>query len=188
MSTFEEFESAPVGATATHDDGGRAMKRGNVERRWVLQSGLDMTDKEMERWGYTLDPAPPSTAREALDLAWELAHPVKPGQVIPKGTRYLAFTSPGLREYTACVDREIRPELAPITRTLEPLPDPTPDWLDAPAVLARVDGWSSCADPQVFARHDYHGAPSEWRYNGAESFSWQELRDVTPLYPKETDA
>lgn len=31
-----------------------------------------------------------ATAREALALAWELAHPVREGQVIPAGTEVLA--------------------------------------------------------------------------------------------------
>lgn len=30
------------------------------------------------------------TAREALKLAWDLAHPVRKGQVIPEGTEVLA--------------------------------------------------------------------------------------------------
>lgn len=188
MSKIEDFENAPVGATATHPNGSRAMKMDDSELGWIIRTGHYWSDEEMEYWGYTLDaPAPaPATAREALDLAWELAHEVKEGQTIPKGTQVLMLHSSGLKEVTTQTDVVIRPYTAPITRTFDPLPDPEPDWLDAPAVMARLEGWVSCADPQVFTRHDYEAAPSEWLYNGSEKpFRWQDLTDVTPLYPKE---
>lgn len=186
MSTFEEFESAPVGATATHPDGRRVIKTTGAICPWHTTNGTFLYDYEIV--DYVLDPAPPSTAREALDLAWHLAYPVREGQVIPAGTMYLArYSDETISINTPAVDRK-GPLNNPRCRTLDPIPDPTPDWLDAPAVIARIDNWHSCADPQVFARRDYHDAPSEWRCNGAESYPWQELRDVTPLYPKGQDA
>ena len=118
MSRTKDFENAPVGATATNSNGfGRAMKLGNVEQRWVLQSGLSMSDREMEFWGYTLDP----------------------------------------------------------------LPDPEPDWLDAPAVLARGKHWEAGQNLNVFTR-----SVDMWALYGCNRlFHWSELADVTPLYPKE---
>ena len=188
MSTIEDFENAPIGATATHSvTGVRAMKIDDVEPRWIRPGVIYLNDKDMVYWNYTLDPSAPTTAREALDLAWELGHEVKDGQFIPEGTRLLDRPSHShFSAYMTRVDLTINEWESQTIRTLEPLPEPEPDWLDAPAVLARVEGWVSCADPQVFTRYDYEAAPSEWLYNGSEKpFRWQDLRDVTPLYPKE---
>ena len=118
MTTTEDFRNAPVGATATHNDGGRAMKMDYVERRWIVPNGFCLDDEEMERRDYTLDP----------------------------------------------------------------LPDPEPDWLGAPAVMARLGNWISCADPQVFTRKDKTG--TQWTRE-AGVYHWTELEEVTPLYPKE---
>lgn len=190
MSTIEDFESAPVGAIATNKGGDQAIKTLSMSEGnsiWMADYLAFYKPVGLEKDGFVLEtlPSRPTTAREALELAWELAHPVKEGQVIPAGTRVVArgdgFTV-GRNDYFDVTANDWDAENR---RTLDPLPEPEPDWLDAPAVLARVDGWSSCADPQVFARHDWYDAPSEWRCNGAESYPWQDLRDVTPLYPKE---
>ena len=68
MSTIEEFENAPVGATATHKGTGhRAMKTYEDGWSWVTLIGRYLGDKEMEYLDYTLDPPAPESAREALD-------------------------------------------------------------------------------------------------------------------------
>ena len=59
MSTFEDFKNAPVGATATHADGSRAMKI--EEWVWVAEDRTYYDDKEMVLLGYTLDPLPKET-------------------------------------------------------------------------------------------------------------------------------
>ena len=123
----------------------------------------------------------PTTARGALDLAWELAHEVKPGQVIPKGTRYLEITRSGLRERTASGDRKITPELATF-RTVEPLPDPEPDWLNAPAVLATC----GCRGVELWHPHSTKGGM--WVSVSGENALWSTLRDVSPLYSKGQEA
>ena len=125
----------------------------------------------------------PRTAREALALAWELAHEVKPGQVIPKGTRYLEITRSGLRERTASGDRKITPELATF-RTLDPLPEPEPDWLDAPAVLAES---YECSNRSVWTPEAGTDRQT-WECSCCNtSNAWNSLRNVTPLWHKETD-
>ena len=184
MIKIEDFENAPVGATATRADGHRAMKMNDGVRGWITPKNSYLSDKGMVFWNYTLDPLEPTptTAREALDMglnvAWDLAHEVKEGQPIPKGTQYLMLHNSGLMECTAQIDFEIKPYLASITRTLDPLPDPEPDWLDAPAVLARTDNdqflrvWSAHkGDLWASTSHTY-------------TRLWQNLRDVTPLYPE----
>lgn len=184
MSTVEDFENALVGATATHRDGCRAAKIYNGERRWITSRGIHLNDKEMALRGYTLDPSAPTTAREALDLAWELAHEAKPWQVIPKGARYLERQDFGLREYTVASDFKIRPECLPL-RTVEPLPEPLPDWLDAPAVLANEPGTGKRG---VFIPTDKDTGERWAVVFSALSYPWQELTDVTPLYPKGQEA
>ena len=58
MSTLEDFEKAPSGATATRSDGLRAMKIGYFESLWIGQNGLYLSNEQV--WGrdFTLDPLP----------------------------------------------------------------------------------------------------------------------------------
>ena len=80
-------------------------------------------------------------------------------------------------------DSKTTPERVSVVRTLEKLPDPEPDWLDAPAVLARFDGWGP-GEREVFipsTTNPDHWTNTEWM------FHWEELRDVTPLYPTEKE-
>ena len=177
MNTIEDFKNAPVGATATNDLGHRALKTVDQALPWTNSQDNYLTHVSMADEGYTLDQ--PASAREALDCAWELAHEVKPGQIIPKGAQYLELYGSCVREYDAPFDIAVNPAGVPI-RTVEPLQDPEPDWIDAPAVLAGFGGW----------RHDERevfiptGAPNRWtRANTDSTFHWNELRDVTPLYP-----
>lgn len=177
MNTIEDFKNAPFAATATRDDGLLAIKIGDGERRWLTPLGTYLYDDELAILDYTLHAPAPTTAREALDLAWELAHEAKEGQVVPKGTRFLEVTGTGLKEYTAQTDFKSSPEFAHI-RTFNPLPDPEPDWLDAPAVIATTIGNDN-------HRTFMNVGNSRWRTIGEKSYHWNELTDVTPLYPKE---
>ena len=182
MSTIRDFESAPIGATATNSYGVRAMKMPRTELRWILPSGIYVDEQSMVKWGYTLDSAHapgPTTAREALDLAWELAHEVKPGQSIPKGTRYLRLYNGETQTYTSTWGFEITPEFVPVIRTLDPVPDPEPDWLKAPAVIATTR-W---CDTELWLPETggYY-----WECTHCDDVRfWRDLTDVTPLYPKE---
>ena len=185
MSTIEDFKNAPIGATASHDNGSRVMKIDDGKQRWITRGGIYLSDEQMACFYYTLDPIEPAptTAREALDLAWELAHEVKPGQVIPKGTRYLDDQGSGLKENRARCDINISPGLAPAIRTLEPLPDPEPSWIDAPAVIATCDyyGMKTLHVPLERERG--------WKCTKCRlTPTSHELRNVTPLYPKGQDA
>lgn len=179
MSTIEEFEAAPAGATAT-----RVWKRAvktfysETDRNWLSRDGEWLSAQELVEGDWALDPSPvPTSAREALDLAWELAPPVKEGDVIPKGTRLITRYEDGFVARRAVVDITVG-LLAPQVRTLDPLPEPEPDWLDAPAVLAST---AFCDDRNVWE-------PAEdgmWACVRGDHMDWQGLRDVTPLYPKE---
>lgn len=222
MSTLEEFENAPVGATATHPDGRKAVGTFDyVEGRWYATDYNWYTDGEMARQGYILDPvsadltqadqqlqnstlwtvtdlvdalthgrvhiAPgpipaltaPTSAQGALDLAWDLGHPVKEGQVIPKGAKWMKKVSGNVQEYTMRQDYTITITDTYILRTHEPLSDP--EWLDAPAVLAAMD---DCSWQKVWLPR------SEGRWVctccGVERH-WSKMNDVTPLYPKGTE-
>ena len=185
MSTIEDFKNAPVGATATRDGGLLAIKIGDGERCWLTPVGTYLDDEELMILGYTLDPSAPTTAREALDMAWELAHPVKEGQILPTGARYLQVTSFGLKEYTAERGFRIAPAYVTTIRTVEPLPlpDPKPDWIDAPAVLAVHE---SHTKPSIWGKHWDQETLSEFYQSAltAETAHWSELHDVTPLYPE----
>ena len=183
MSTIEDFENAPVGATATRNTtGSRAVKTYEDKWSWVPLNGFYSEDTEMAKQGCTLDPPAPTTAREALDLAWELAHPVKEGQIIPKGTRYLQRVEGDLREYTEYRDTAISKGRSILVRTLDLPPDPLPDWLDAPAVIA-TPGWGPDREVWVPKSGGY------WKCPCCRTDShWTDLRDVIPLYPKGQEA
>ena len=123
----------------------------------------------------------PTTARGALALAWELGHPVNSGDVIPKGMTCLKDNG----DCITMVDHptDWTPMFPENIRTLDPLPDPEPDWLDAPAVLAFkdavVDVWTHCISHP-------HNDGSGWTRRDPDSCThWTELEHVTPLYPKE---
>ena len=182
MSTIEDFKNAPVGATATHPLASRAMKTDNREGSWVTPRGNYFSDEGMVNWGYTLDPLDPypASAREALDLAWELAHPLKEGQVIPVGTEY--FYKNAHKVWAEEFPFKITSSTARNHRTLDPLPEPEPDWLDAPAVLA-VARW--CPNQTIWVPK----SDGYWQCACCPDEShWDELIDVTPLYPKGQDA
>ena len=123
----------------------------------------------------------PTTAREALDLAWELAHPLKEGQLVPKGTRLITRRDNeitiGRNDY---FDTAVNKWDMENRRTLDPLPDPEPDWLDAPAVIAVCN---DVMDRAVFVQHG-----DNWWTSENYSAKTHHLRDVTPLYPKEQEA
>ena len=130
----------------------------------------------------------PTSAREALALAWELAHPVNSGDVIPKGMTCL-------KDDVDCITTVDHPtDWTPMfpenIRTLDPLPDPEPDWIDAPAVMARPedDTWIAVWQPCDVSRCS-EATRNESRWvsprAGAGCRSLRELTDVTPLYPKE---
>ena len=195
MSTLEDFESAPVGATATGPNGERAIKTHSYSFPWntARHTGVnDFASLRLFHDCYVLDPAPPSTAREALDLAWYLAHPVKKGQVIPAGTRVIDREGSGIVVECPAIHRTVdgRPLWMDI-RTLDPLPEPTPDWLDAPAVLAKINRSSSLYPPNEFlvwapCKKGDHAEEGSWAVPGIEAcVEWQDLTDVTPLYTKE---
>ena len=134
-----------------------------------------------------MNTTPPTTAREALALAWELAHPVKEGQIIPVGTWLVERRGDefavGKNDYFEATanDWDVKNR-----RTLDPLPDPEPDWLDAPAVIARC-GYCSLEDHGL--QITLHGRVSngrKWECTECQTATdWSNLRDVTPLYPKE---
>lgn len=124
----------------------------------------------------------PTTAREALALAWELAHPVKEGQVIPGGTDVISARSEVENVYGATLTNQVADKFDELhTRTLDPLPEPEPDWLDAPAVMAVAEGFS-------YRRIWVPLGDGGWASVQDGRAHWSELRDVTPLYPKGQEA
>ena len=177
MSTIEDFKNAPTGATATLSNGLRIMRTGYFEGLWIGQNGSFMSDERAEGMGYILDQ--PTTAQEALELAWGLAYEVTVGQVIPEGTRYLESHGDGLKIYTAQRDIKPRsPELASMVRTLEPLPESGPYWLDAPAVLAAT---SMCPDQKIWVPT----SGGVWKCSCCrDELHWYELVGVDPLYSR----
>ena len=184
MSKMEDFENAPFGATATHDNGSRAMKTDKVGRSWILQNKIYLDDEEMAHWNYTLDPSvsAPTTVHEALALAWELAHEVEKGQSIPSGTEYLLRHGPGYLLEVAHGARRIDVIDAENIRTLDPCLDPVPDWYDAPAVLA-WRRWDDVRREKVWSKAD-----ECYKSTDGDIIDWTDLCDVTPLYPKGQDA
>ena len=159
------------------------MKMSDIERRWILPTGVHYNDVEMVGRGYTLDSPVPTMVREAIDLAWELAHEVKEGQHIPEGVRLVdRFDGNDFSVYTTLVGFTSNAREALTIRTLDPLPDPEPDWLDAPAVLAsdKRDDTGDC--------HTWiNVGGGEWFATRRLTTHWSTLRHVTPLWPKENE-
>ena len=187
MSTIEDFKNAPVGATATRANGWRALKTKDDGRMWTTTQGSYFDDVDISQRGYTLDPAPapaPATAREALDIAWELAHEVKEGQVIPVGAWLVdRRDNKIIVEKNTFFDIAVDEWGAENIRTLEPLPEPLPEWLDAPAVLAEC---LSCNEDGLVKSVHVNFIGERWVCTECQrTLPWRGLTDVTPLYPKE---
>ena len=192
MSTIREFDNAQVGATATVPNWSIAFKTGRPKGEWSIYDhhGNYLYDLRSEQMvGCTLNPTAPTNSLEAMDMAWDLAHEVKEGQVLPEGTRYVRRSQYwGLVPLTAVGDWTPDPHLRDGVRTLDPLPDPKPDWLDAPAVVAYVKG--RVGDPHVFSRGNKTGTQSlhegYWRSSLTGLLHhWSDLTGVVPLYPRE---
>ena len=125
----------------------------------------------------------PTTARGALDLAWELGHPVNSGDVIPKGMTCLKDNG----DCITTVDHptDWTPMFPENIRTLDPLPDPEPDWLEAPAVLAES---YECSNRSVWTPEAGTDRQT-WECSCCNtSNAWNSLRDVTPLWSKGEEA
>ena len=189
MSTIEDFKSAPVGTTATHDKGTRAMKVNDGDQYWITSWGSCLSDEQMGLCGYTFDSfeSRPASTREAVELAWDLAHKVKEGQVIPVGAWLVdRRDSKIIVEKNTFFNIAVDEWGAENIRTLEPLHEQEPDWLDAPAILA---SHPLCADterigiwlPSLY-KDDMWELPAQ---QGELRVHWSELESVTPLHPKE---
>lgn len=172
----------------------RAEVEAHEERGWLrgYEQGLAVREEEIKRLQKAMEghnsrirelsrqKNGPKTAREALALAWELAHPVNGGDAIPKDTTCLQNT--GERIETKTLPTDWTPAFPKNIRTLEPLPDPEPDWLDAPAVLAES---RECSNRSVWTPEAGTDRQT-WESSCCNtSNAWNSLRDVTPLYPKE---
>ena len=122
----------------------------------TLQAALEARNERVQELRHQKNG--PKNAREALDLAWELAHPVKAEQTLPYGTQSLWRDPDGRLSVGGSDVYTVSRKDAHKIRTLDPIPEPTPDWLDAPAVIAFVKGHGG--DPQVFSRENKTG--TQW--------------------------
>ena len=155
-----------------YEEGMEARK----EEIQALQSVLEIKNATIKALS---GKSPIKDSNGALDLAWELAHEVKEGQIMPVGTRYVS-RSPrgGLVTLTATESWTPDPRTNEV-RTLDPLPEPEPDWLDAPAVLASMD---DCSWQKVWLPR----SGGKWTCTCCGAIlHWSLMADVTPLYPKE---
>ena len=183
MNTIEDFKNAPIGATATSPNGNMAFKNGRRTFEWFIFDSRGRPCDNLhndEMVGFTLTPVAPTTAREALALAWEFSDPMKEGHDLPIGTECIAKVRDGefmVYRSKKPFDGVSRPGWAE-ARTLDPLPDPEPDWLDAPAVLARAECFS-------YRRTWVPAGDGYWVSVEDGLTNWDALIDVTPLWPKE---
>lgn len=114
----------------------------------------------------------PTTAREALKMAWELAYPVNSGDVIPKDMTCLQ--DKGDRITMNSLPTNWTPAFPESVRTIDPLPESEPYWLDALAVLAHTED----EEPHVWIAR----GTGEWRDEHGNTRHWKDLKDVNPLY------
>lgn len=142
MTTLEEFKAASIGTVATNGDA-RAVKvtdAGGRRNDWVDAYGRVSYD-DLACSDYTIIAQGPMSAREYLEEAWEAAYPVPEGAVIPAGTPYILRTSTGSIGYYAHGAAEVIPSpVAQSHRTLEPLPEPEPEWVKAKFIWADLGG------------------------------------------------
>ena len=179
MSKIEDFENASAGATAINDLGHRALKTVDQKLPWTNSQDNYLWHTDMADEGYTLESPAPTTAREALDMAWDLAHEVKEGQVIPEGAWLVERRDNKITvEKNTFFDITVDEWGAENIRTAEPLPDP--EWLDAPAVLAYGPATNLL---QVWVKDNQDTGYYKTITN--RSVHYVALNDVTPLYPKE---
>lgn len=192
MSTLEELKNAPVGSIARLPNTANIMVKGDpdLEYPWTDLLNAPCTSEEIADLGFSLDPMPtpaPTSAREALDLAWSLAHPVKEGQVIPEGTwvMHADLDDDGAMEVYKTGPGILEPHKeVGMIRTIDPLPAPLPKWTKAPAVLARHKDSHDHLNQSVWAKASFDS--DRW-VTGIASAHWSNLRNVTPLWPKGQD-
>lgn len=138
-----------------------------------LQSVLEARNERIRELSHQKNG--PKTARAALALAWELAHRLKDGQLIPAGTECMVrFEDGDIRSYTTRTDDTAQESKYPgrETRTFEPLPE----WLNAPAVHATC----GCHGIELWQPHN--AKDGLWMSMSGEHAHWTSLRDVTPLH------
>lgn len=154
-----------------YEEGMEARK----EEIQALQSVLEIKNATIKALS---GKSPIKDSKGALDLAWELGHPVREGQVIPKGTKFMKKTEGNVQAYTMRRDYTVTADDTYILRTHEPLSEPEPDWLDAPAVLASMD---DCSWQKVWLPR----SGGKWTCTCCGAIlHWSLMADVTPLYPK----
>lgn len=189
MSTKAKIQKVKNEIQAHEDRGwllgyeeGLATREEEIKRLQKAMEGHNSRIRELSR-----QKNGPKTAREALARAWELAHPVKEGQMFPAGTELLQKNLDGTIRSAIMAESKPATEIDENhTRALDPLPLPEPDWLDAPAVLAHLDN-PIFQQKVVFTPTS--AKPDCWTQAGtALTFHWSKLRDVTPLYLKGQDA
>ena len=84
---------------------------------------------------------PELTAKEHMEAAWDAAHPVPKGSVIPAGTPSLSRPPHGETEYFPVgIDHDFTVREGDDVRTLEPLPPVIPDDCDAVWASTRENG------------------------------------------------
>lgn len=186
MNTTADFENAKVGRTAKGAKGVRAIKTFNVNAPWSVFTEIGAflcfnTNNDMEFGEFVLDEPGGLTAREHFGLGWEKAYPVLEGQNIPIGTEYVEKIDEG-QTIIATHDEGkwiVTEYGAERVRTLDPIKNP--DWTSAPAVVAWVV-WDGLCTEKAWVK-----AGDNWMSSDGEVVDWKDLRDVTPLYPKETN-
>lgn len=144
-----------------------------------LQSALEARNERFRELSHQKNG--PKTAQEALERAWDLAHPVKAGQTITSGTRYLHRSDLyPISAGVVVIERQASLNDEATFRTLDPLPEPEarPEWTNAPAVLAFYLDYGCL----LFERENETG--TQWVRNN-KVYHWYELEDAVPLYPKE---
>lgn len=139
--TAEDFANVPWDGMAVHKDGDRAVRI--PEGQW---DKLCWSIGNLERWrsdefmakegGWTILPTV-TTAREALDAAWELAYEPEDG-VVPEGSQHLARPHGGGFPASVLAGTDMKAVNASCERRLldppEPKPEPEP-WETSPYVI-----------------------------------------------------